>query len=480
MTSNSYKLKINTPTIFVIFGVSGDLSKRKLLTALLDLFNRQALPDKFRIVGVSRRDWTQEVFKKWVTEALVINSKVKNKSLIKKFVDQITFQQGDFTNLNDYKKLAEVLDRVDNSFGQCSNKMYHLAVPPDLYPVILKNINKSGLGEVCSGEGEGWTRILIEKPFGRDIKTATKLDMLLSRLFDERQIFRIDHYLAKETLQNILAFRFSNAIFEPVWNKDHIDKIVIKLKETDTVDSRVNFYEGVGALRDVGQSHLLQMLALVAMENPGQFDAVSIRKARAKVLKELSVVRRGDLGESVVRAQYQGYKSEKGIPKNSTTETYFYIKSFLKNSRWKGVPFYLESGKALDKALVEIKVYFKEDAGCFECATDQKPRNVLTFLIQPDEGIELCFMVKKPGLDLEVIEKKLAFKYAEVEEESLLADAYERLLFDCMRGDQTLFASTEEIKYSWKFVTPILKNWQILPLINYKKGSEGPRQKLIL
>ena len=351
-------------------------------------------------------------------------------------------------------------------------------MPPTLYEGILTNIADSALNIPCA-DGSGWTRILIEKPFGNDTKTAQSLDKLLGKLFEEEQIFRIDHYLAKESLQNILAFRFANSMFEPLWNRQYIDKVHIKLFEKVTVENRGQFYDGVGALKDVGQNHILAMLALIAMDEPKSLAVDDIRRERARALSKLKIISPRNLEKFVVRGQYDGYISEHGVVADSVTETYFRIEANVQSPRWKGVPFYLESGKAFAEAKTEIDIYFKSSSckpgnakalhgGDHKCI---EKKNILTFRIQPDEGIKVRFFVKTPGISMGTEPKVLKFKYADtLSHPSALTD-YERLIHDAFEGDQTLFASTDEIMASWKFVTPILESWGNLPMKKYKKGT---------
>ncbi len=438
-----------SPTIFVIFGITGDLAQRKLLPALLSLYVHKKLPEKFAIVGVSRRLLSREEFRQFIRDEINVKFGQYREEDVKHFIDHISYVQGSFDTDDMYNRLAERLTSIDKQqFKYCSNKLFHLSVPPTLYENILDHLSTSGLTIPCGGE-EGWTRVLIEKPFGNDIDTAKMLDKKLGELFSEDQIFRIDHYLAKEALQNVLVFRFANSLFEPLWNNKYIDRVHIKLLEKIDIEGRGAFYDGVGALRDVGQNHILQMLAIVAMDEPEVLDAEHIRPERAKILKNLQAV-------DAIRAQYSGYREEKGVDAGSHTETYFRLEAHINTARWKKVPFYLESGKALDETKTEIDVYFKGG-------------NILTFRIQPDEGIKIRFMVKKPGFGMEVEPKPLKFKYSDFPYEKI--DAYEKVIHDAFLGDQTLFTSTDEVLAAWKFITPIVNGWKSDPLERYPKGS---------
>ncbi|PIR94730.1 glucose-6-phosphate dehydrogenase [Candidatus Falkowbacteria bacterium CG10_big_fil_rev_8_21_14_0_10_37_6] len=484
--------QINIPTTVVIFGVTGDLSQQKLLPAIFDLHQRGVLPTKFRLVGFSRRDLTQADFRKLVQDSLRTYRRGHDKKSVLDFMDKCSYQMGDFTKLADFQGLAHALNDADRDMDTCSNKLFHLAVSPHFYKPLLNNLAKSGLSIPCvpvrtkSGDidkNSGWTRVLIEKPFGRDMYSAQKLDVFLSKLFAEDQIFRIDHYLAKQTVQNILAFRFSNGLFEPIWNNDHIERVEIELMEIKDVSNRINFYDGVGALRDVGQSHAMQLLSLIAMDEPSDMRADVIRKARAEIMKNLVLLNKKNIKNCAIRAQYDGYKKEQGVNSSSKTETYFQLRAELKNKRWKKVPFYITAGKALDKSKVKIKIYFKPSKMCFACNTTKQhehPQNMLVFRVQPQEGIAVHFWAKKPGLGMELVKKELSFDYAEFDgHNDFLPNAYQTLLYDAMRGDQTNFASSEELKYSWKYITKILKLWDVAPLQTYKKGSGGPKNKLI-
>jgi glucose-6-phosphate 1-dehydrogenase len=336
-------------------------------------------------------------------------------------------------------------------------------VPPHFYETILDRLSESGLTIPCGGD-QGWTRVLVEKPFGSDIATAKKLDKKLADLFTEEQIFRIDHYLAKEALQNIVTFRFANSLFEPLWNAKYIDKVHIKLLEKEGIEGRGEFYDSIGALKDVGQNHILQILAIIAMKRPKSFTAVDIRKERAKILRALKGMSTKDVLKFGCRGQYDGYIGERGVNAVSQTETYFRLETHIADSRWKGVPFFLESGKCLAETKSEIDIYFKN--------THAADQNVLTFRIQPDEGIKIRFWVKTPGFSMEAVPKVLKFKYADSPSIATLPDAYERVLYDAIVGDQTLFTSTDEVMAAWKFITPISTALPSLSLTLYKKGAK--------
>jgi glucose-6-phosphate 1-dehydrogenase len=455
----------DAPTVFVIFGITGDLAQRKLLPALLTLYTHKMLPHKFAVIGCARRELSREDFRDYIRRHMNIKPGQFREEDVKHFIDHLSYHSGLFDDASTYAALAERLKDIDTRFHTCTNKLFHLSVSPALYEGILTNLASSGLTIPCGG-AEGWTRVLIEKPFGNNIHTAAALDQKLGELFAEEQIFRIDHYLAKEALQNILAFRFGNALFEPLWNRHHIEKVHIKLFEKIGIEGRGEFYDSTGALRDVGQNHVLQMLALVAMDEPASFSANDIRRERAKVFKKLHPFGASDMAERAVRAQYTGYRQEKGVSPSSDTETYFRLEAHIENDRWKGVPFYLESGKCLGDSKTEIDMYVK----AHDTASAARP-NKVTFRVQPDECIKVGFWVKTPGFGLKVEPKTLKFSYADVPSFGALPDAYVRVIYDAIIGDQTLFTSTEEVLAAWKFITPIAEIFGTVPLHHYKVGS---------
>lgn len=468
----------NTPTIIVIFGVTGDLSTRKLIPSLFDLYEKGFLPTLFSVVGVARRELSNEVFRDFAKEVILKRGLDHSLDVVDAFLSRLSYSQGMFDDGASYKDLSEHLIATEGKFGACANKLFYLAVPPIYYEGIFEQLAHSGLTIPCSNE-TGWTRVLVEKPFGKDNTTAQHLDETLGKLFKEEQIFRIDHYLAKEVLQDMLMFRFSNLIFEPLWNNKYVERVELLLSEKIGVETRGAFYDENGALRDVGQNHLLQMLAFVAMEDPMGVDAARIRSERAKVLSALRPITKENIKESVIRGQYVGYTDTPNVPKDSATETYFRIKAYIDNERWRGVPFYLESGKALTVSKTEIKIYFKQTDSCLcPSSDDHHHQNVLTFRIQPNEGISVVFWAKKPGLGLSLEAKELSFAYRSSPEQTKLPDAYERVLFDGIAGDQVLFTSTEEVAAAWKFITPILESWGTLPLLPYEQGTDGPNARL--
>src|SRR3989344_2018064 len=461
------------PVTFVIFGATGDLARTKLFGALFDLAKNHNLPSDYAIIGFSRREWDDSAFQNFVSEIFAEKKNVQNE-VFDKFIRSLRYIKGDFSLENDYKKAAELVAKIDKERGVCGDRLLYLAAPPVNYEAILRVIDGSGLSIPCGGN-QGWARILIEKPFGTDVKNAERLENLLSKLFIEEQIFRIDHYLAKETVQNILTFRFSNTLFEPVWNKRFIESVHITLLEKDRGDTanRGLFYDGLGALRDVGQNHLLQMLALIAMENPRIFDGKSVRKSRAAVFKKLSVNKKGHY----LRGQYEGYLKEPNVRSDSETETYFFAEAGVKNSRWRGVPFYIESGKKLENNEVKIKIVFKPEAFCLMPPLCNIYHNQITFHIQPKEEIEIRFWLKKPGFKIELQSENFNHSY-KGNPEMAAPGAYERVLYDAIVGDQTLFAGSDEIAQSWKFISKVRKKLKASPLVKYKSGSKFEMGKL--
>lgn len=464
------------PTVLVIFGATGDLARRRLIPALFYLYKQNLLPQMFHIVGFSRQELTNEEFEAHVRKALEEKGE-KDPALIKKFSSRCVYVHGFFDKRNGYDKLADFLGFKNREWQVCANKLFYLAVPPAYYPAILPLLRESGLTDPCAPE-EGWTRVVVEKPFGRDLKTAEELDALLGKLFSEEQVYRIDHYLGKETVQNILAFRFSNSFLEPAWNKGAIEEIRIRMYETIGVEGRGEFYDGIGALRDVGQNHLLQLLALFTMENPGVFSGERIREKRAEVLRSLKIFSPRDAGTNAIRGQYEGYKNEPGVAPDSETETYFRIKAFVEAPRWSGVPMYLEHGKKLSENRAEVEITFKHQTPCL-CPQGIHYKNVLRYHIQPKEGIETSFWVKKPGTEMVLEEKDFSFDYQSAYPKGSFLDAYERLMLDAIRGNQTLFVSTKELLASWKFIDPILDAWRgkRAPLETYRSGSKDILEK---
>lgn len=472
-----------TPFVFIIFGATGDLIHRKIMPALYNLARKGELSTPVYFVGVGRREITVDQFAELMAKA--VHDSVGNAfdgAVWSKLFAGFEYVQGDFADPETYKGVVRVLEQFDTSLKACVPRFFYLATPPNHYETILMNLQKSKLSEGCGQGTNIYTRLLIEKPFGSDLSTAEHLDKLLGSIFEEKQIYRIDHYLGKETVQNILAFRFANGMFEPTWNSEFLDNVQITLAESDGVGTRREFYDSVGALRDVVQNHMLEMLATVAMDQPKGFDAASIRDAKANVLQSLD-----SNNIATVRGRYEGYQGK--------AETYAAVKLMLTGKRWKGVPFYLRTGKSLAKKTTEISLHYKKPV----CATDPTGnqvcffdpdtvmRNVLTIQIDPAEGIDLRLMVKEPGLGnpsepgipgMKLASTVMKFSYASSFGSQPAGDEYERLLLDTIRGDQTLFARTDTIAASWKFITTILDHWntQSPPIYPYSAGSWGPKE----
>jgi len=462
----------NIPTVLVILGVTGDLMSRKIAPALFNLFDKNNLPQKFEIIGFSRKPLTNDEFKDSVKKMVGQHAHSKQKKL-NSFLKSFTYHEGTFQNKKSYTDLSKKLTDIDDSWGICSNKLFYLAVPPKLYGTIINHLSSSGLTDPCSPE-EGWTRVLIEKPFGEDLKTARRLEERLSKLFREVQIYRIDHYLAKEMLQNILNFRFSNTLFESIWDKHSIEAINIRLLESIGVEKRGAFYDNLGTLRDVGQNHLLQMLALITMEHPGELDADEIRFKRAEVLKTLRPLSKKEIERQTFRAQYNGYRKIDGVAPRSMTETYFKMHgAFLDSPLWQDVPITLESGKRIGDQIKEIVITFKHPTPCVCPPGSQHYKNKITFTIEPKEGIDIQFWSKKPGLDFGIERRNFQFLLRGEQKRVQYVEEYEKLLLDCITGDQTLFVSTEEVRAMWTFTDPIVEAWGTgaVPMHYYKPNT---------
>lgn len=464
------------PTVLTVLGATGDLARKKIFPSLFQLHEKGELPELFSVIGLSRRDWGDKSFREWVREVLKEHGETIKET--DPFLERISYHKVDLENLQGYKSLAEVLGRIDRKWKTCANKLFYLAVPPKFYKEVFKKLAESGLTEPCSPE-EGWTRVIVEKPFGRDLKTAQELDKLLGKLFKEEQIYRIDHYLGKEMFQNILAFRFSNNIFEHSWNNKEIEKIEVKLLEEGGVEERGAFYDGVGALRDVGQNHLLQMLALTTMENPGMFEAGAIRRKREELLETLRQLDEKEVKAFSFRGQYEGYKKIKGVEKDSETETYFKVKGFLKHPRWSGVEITFESGKRMAEQKKEVVVNFKHPTPCL-CppGAPHEYHNKVIFALEPEEEITISVWTKVPGFGMKVEKRSFDLPYRKDTKKTQYTEEYEKLLLDCIKGDQTLFISTKEVEAMWSWADPVISAWEkgAVPLEEYKQGSSEVRE----
>ena len=461
----------------VIFGASGDLTHRKLIPALYNLYKIGRLSENFSVLGVARSELNDETFREKMREALIHNEETTPETL-DAFCSHLYYQAVNTSDAQDYGKLVPRLDELHDKYQTCGNTLYYMSTPPSLYGVIPECLAAHGLNT----EEYGWKRIIVEKPFGYDEKTAQALDVQIHRFFEEHQIYRIDHYLGKETVQNLLVLRFSNGWFEPLWNRNFIDYVEITGAESIGVEERGGYYDGSGAMRDMFQNHLLQVLAMVAMEPPAIINANSMRDEVAKVMHSLRPLTAEDMEHNLVLGQYtaaeingkmeKGYLEEKGVPADSRTETYIALRCEIENWRWAGVPFYVRTGKRLPARVTEIVIHFKTTP--HPVFSQNAPENKLIIRIQPDEAISMRFGLKKPGAGFEAKEVSMDFRYADLAGAQVLT-AYERLLLDAMKGDATLFARTDAVHAAWKFVQPILDYKANGGRIHeYEAGTWGP------
>ena len=461
----------------VIFGASGDLTHRKLIPALYNLYKIGRLSENFSVLGVARSELNDETFREKMREALIHNEETTPETL-DAFCSHLYYQAVNTSDAQDYGKLVPRLDDLHDKYKTCGNTLYYMSTPPSLYGVIPECLAAHGLNT----EEYGWKRIIVEKPFGYDEKTAQELDVQIHRFFEEQQIYRIDHYLGKETVQNLLVLRFSNGWFEPLWNRNFIDYVEITGAESIGVEDRGGYYDGSGAMRDMFQNHLLQVLAMVAMEPPAIINANSMRDEVAKVMHSLRPLTAEDMEHNLVLGQYtaaeingkmeKGYLEEKGVPADSRTETYIALRCEIENWRWAGVPFYVRTGKRLPARVTEIVIHFKTTP--HPVFSQNAPENKLIIRIQPDEAISMRFGLKKPGAGFEAKEVSMDFRYADLAGAQVLT-AYERLLLDAMKGDATLFARTDAVHAAWKFVQPILDYKANGGRIHeYEAGTWGP------
>ena len=461
----------------VIFGASGDLTHRKLIPALYNLYKIGRLSENFSVLGVARSDLNDETFREKMREALIHNEETTPETL-DAFCSHLYYQAVNTSDAQDYGKLVPRLDNLHDKYKTCGNTLYYMSTPPSLYGVIPECLAAHGLNT----EEYGWKRIIVEKPFGYDEKTAQALDVQIHRFFEEHQIYRIDHYLGKETVQNLLVLRFSNGWFEPLWNRNFIDYVEITGAESIGVEERGGYYDGSGAMRDMFQNHLLQVLAMVAMEPPAIINANSMRDEVAKVMHSLRLLTAEDMEHNLVLGQYtaseingkmaKGYLEEKGVPADSRTETYIALRCEIENWRWAGVPFYVRTGKRLPARVTEIVIHFKTTP--HPVFSQNAPENKLIIRIQPDEAISMRFGLKKPGAGFEAKEVSMDFRYADLAGAQVLT-AYERLLLDAMKGDATLFARTDAVHAAWKFVQPILDYKANGGRVHeYEAGTWGP------
>ncbi|MGA7625465.1 MAG: glucose-6-phosphate dehydrogenase [Candidatus Acidiferrales bacterium] len=473
------------PCAIVMFGASGDLARRKLLPALYDLAFHECLAPRFRLVGYARTAMSDDDFRKKAGEALPKgNEDGADESKKSEFLNNLRYFNGDYNDPEAFRRLSQRLQELDGEGQLAGNRLFYLATPPEVYEHVIGQLKNANLTKPASEKS--WTRIIIEKPFGRDQASARELNSKVLVAFDENQVYRIDHYLGKETVQNMLVFRFGNGIFEPLWNRNYVDSIQITAAESLGVERRAAFYETAGALRDMIQSHVLQLTSLIAMEAPAKFDATSVRNEKIKVLQSMRSFTKELIWKSVIRGQYGpgqidgkpvvGYRQEPGVRPDSTTETFVAMKLYVDNWRWSGVPFYLRTGKRLQRPLTEVAIQFKS-APHLVFRGENNEMNSLVLNIQPDEGISLSFGAKAPGGQMHIKPVMMDFKYRDAFGTNS-RPAYATLINDCIRGDATLFDRADSVEAAWALVDPILQAWKEAsppPFPNYPAGSQGPR-----
>lgn len=462
-------------TTIVIFGASGDLTQRKLIPALFDLHCKGNLPQNMRIVGVSRTAYSDEAFRDHAAAGVAEFARFENNNATAwdEFAAKISYVAGDVTQIEDMKELDQALREGEGEGA--ANRLYYLSIAPKLYEPVLANLGAAAM----VGENNGWRRVVIEKPFGHNLTSAQRLNKAVYDVLEESQIYRIDHFLGKETVQNIMVFRFANSLYEPVWNRNYIDHVQITAAETVDVARRAGYYDGVGVVRDMVQNHMLQLLTLVAAEPPASFDADALRNEKVKVLSAIRPIRPEDTAFETVRGQYKGYRMAEGVAPDSETATYAAIRFYVDNWRWQGVPFYVRSGKALAAKSTAITIYFKEPPHMMFPMPPEAhiAKNSLTICIQPDEGIHFSFQVKEPDTPARMKTVEMDFHYDEAFGPMAIPEAYERLLLDVIKGDASLFTRGDSIELAWGLVDPILAGWdagQGPPLAFYEQGSWGP------
>ncbi len=474
------------PNALVVFGASGDLTRRKLLISLFELYKNDLLGEQFYLLGCGRKKLTDEKFRQVAQQAIQEKSGDVSSKELQDFTDKLYYISGDYSDTSFYDNIKAKLTELNKKHKVDGGHIFYLAVPPFLYETIVEQLGSAALACPPKAGSKQQVRLVVEKPFGRDLQSAVDLNKTIGRCFDESQIYRIDHYLGKETVQNILIFRFANTIFEPVWNRNYIDSVQITIAEQIGVEHRASYYDKAGTLRDMFQNHMLQMLALVAMEPPISFEADRLRDEKVKLLRAIRPIELDQWNRVIVRGQYgpgsisgkkvAGYREEPGVDPNSKTETFVAAKLFIDNWRWKGVPFYLRTGKRLPCKDTEIAVTFKKipHSMFISAGLDDVPSNVLILQIQPEEGISLSFQAKQPGSKICMSTLNMNFNYADVFGVHM-PQAYQRLLLDCMVGDQTLFARYDGVEIAWQLLTPVLEAWQneSSEPYEYPAGSES-------
>jgi glucose-6-phosphate 1-dehydrogenase len=482
--------KVTDPCVLVIFGATGDLTSRKLMPALFNLALDAQLPSHFACVGFARRDKTNEVFRQEMHEAVSNFSRTKpvDEKLWSSFSNQLYYHISDFDQDEGYESLRKLLEELDQKLGTKGNRVYYLSIQPSFFPLVVDKLHKHGLIYDPTQVQDKWSRVIIEKPFGHNLASSIELQDTLTKSLSESQLYRIDHYLGKETVQNLLVFRFGNSLFESIWNNRYIDHVQITVAEELGIGSRGRFFEEAGILRDIVQNHMMQLLSLMAMEPPVSLDANDIRDEKVKVLRAIRPIDMVNFGKYVIRGQYGpgfidgkqvvGYREENNVSPTSSVETYVALQLFIDNWRWVGVPFFLRAGKRLPKRTTEIAITFKNIPGIlFQNNTSKSENNVLTIRIQPNEGISLKINSKVPGPSSPIQPVKMDFRYDSYFGVSP-PEAYERLICDCMLGESTLFARVDEVEASWKLFTPVLERWaESSPsdFPNYAAGTWGPK-----
>jgi glucose-6-phosphate 1-dehydrogenase len=476
----SMKRRRADPTAIVIFGATGDLAGRKLAPALYNIMVDRAIVEPTLIIGVSRGELTPAQFADKLKPKVAEFSRQKlEPAAWDKFAASLDFVGGEFDNDATYVALKAKLEAAAAK-GTRGNRVFYLSTPPAVFPMILQKLEQHKLIERCVQNGtQPSCRVIVEKPFGRDLKSARELNEMIGRYLDESQIYRIDHYLGKETVQNILVLRFGNSIFEPLWNRNHIDYVEITAAETIGIEGRGAFYESTGVVRDIIQNHLLQVMSLVTMEVPASFSADDIRDEKSQVLRSVRNLDLNDVANHAVRGQYRGYRQEEGVARDSQTPTYAAMRFMIDSWRWQGVPFYLRAGKKMAERLTEVNIHFRAVPLVLfkeEAAGSVLQPAVLTLRIQPHEGISLRFVAKVPGENINVGNVLMTMTYADAFKRPI-SEAYERLLLDCMRGDATLFNRRDSVDRAWELIQPVLQIWEATPGVHfYEPGTPGPRE----